>query len=121
VFINVEISFDLESAAFVPMLNNWGRIHKLGGAPPETLQNLPSMMKETLCILPPAKVEDQMQAAGIGLPVFFLQSLMIGAGLPTRRAKRLGIDFVRINTLWGQVVLVPSIAINYKSLFLLYP
>lgn len=76
-FINTEISFDLDDAAFATMLAHWGRVQTLMGATPESLASLPVMLRDVLCVLPPAEVESMMQTGGIALPVRFFQSFMI--------------------------------------------
>ncbi len=76
-FINTELSFDLETTAFPNMLEGWSQVQKLMGATPESLEALPRMLRDTLCVLSPADVENLIRDAGIQVPVRFLQSFMI--------------------------------------------
>lgn len=76
-FINTELSFDLDSVEFPTMLNSWARVQELMGATRESLQALPHMLRETLCVLPPKTVETLMRESGITLPVPFFQAFMI--------------------------------------------
>ena len=75
--INTEISFDLDSAAFPAMLENWARIQTRMGATPESLQKLPIVLRETLCVIAPTETETLLKAGGISVPVQFFQAFMI--------------------------------------------
>ncbi|MCM0082224.1 class I SAM-dependent methyltransferase [Geomonas sp. Red32] len=75
--VNVEISFDLESAEFPSMLKNWGAVQTLMGATPDSLASLPKQLKEVLTVLPPTETEALIRESGIACPVRFFQSLMI--------------------------------------------
>ncbi|MES2472106.1 MAG: class I SAM-dependent methyltransferase [Pseudomonadota bacterium] len=75
--VNAEISFDLDSAQFPPMLTNWERVQALLGANPESLKTLATTLREGLTVLPPAKVESLLRASGFPLPVRFFQAFMI--------------------------------------------
>ena len=76
-FVNTEISFDLDSNAFPSMLENWARIQKLMGATPESIQSLPTVLRDTLSVLAPDEIEGLFEASGISVPVRFFQSFMI--------------------------------------------
>lgn len=76
-FINTEISFDLDSEEFPLMLKNWEGIQALMGATPESLENLPKLLRDPLTVLPLKKVEDLMKEASFPLPIRFFQSFMI--------------------------------------------
>jgi tRNA (cmo5U34)-methyltransferase len=75
--VNAEISFDLDSAEFAPMLATWERVQSLMGATPESLRSLPNTLRNVLTVLPPAEVEAILRAAGFPLPVRFFQAAMI--------------------------------------------
>lgn len=75
--VNTEISFDLDSAAFPSMLDNWKQVQTLMGATAESLTALPDMLRNVLSVLPPVETERHLQAAGISLPVRFFQAFMI--------------------------------------------
>ena len=75
--VNTELSFDLDSKEFPSMLKNWEQVQTLMGATPESLAALPSLLKETLTVLPAAEVESQMRQSGIAVPVRFYQAFMI--------------------------------------------
>ncbi len=75
--INTEISFDLNSQEFPSMLENWERIQALMGATPDSLQSLPSLLRDTLTVLPPSETESLIRASGIRSPVRFFQAFMV--------------------------------------------
>ncbi|GFO57470.1 SAM-dependent methyltransferase [Geomonas sp. Red276] len=75
--IDVEISFDLDSAEFPSMLKNWEALQTLMGATPDSLASLPKQLKEILTVLPPTETEALIRESGLGCPVRFFQSLMI--------------------------------------------
>jgi len=77
VLINTEISFDLNSAEFPSMVEQWGKIQALMGATPESLANLPQQLREMLSVLPPSETEDLLRKSGILMPVRFFQAFMI--------------------------------------------
>lgn len=76
-FINTEISFDLNSIEFPLMLKNWERVQMLMGATSDSLKLLPSLLKDTLTVLPPSETENLIRSSGISLPIRFFQALMI--------------------------------------------
>lgn len=76
-FISTELSFDLDSAKFFSMLENWKSVQQLMGATPESLQSLPDTIRKTLCVLPASEVEALMSASGFPMPVCFFQAFMI--------------------------------------------
>lgn len=76
-FVNMEISFDLESPEYPSMLKNWESIQILMGATRESLDKLPTMLKEVLSVMPPEEIRKFIQLAGISTPVQFFQSFMI--------------------------------------------
>ena len=75
--VNAEISFDLDSTEFPPMLKNWEALQSLMGATPESLAALPKLLREMLCVLPPIETEELIRQSGIKTPVRFFQALMI--------------------------------------------
>ena len=75
--VNAEISFDLDSAEFPTMLENWKQVQALMGATPDSLATLATTLREKLTVLPPARVEDLLRASGFALPVRFFQAFMI--------------------------------------------
>lgn len=77
--VNAELSYDLESAEFPPMLKNWESIQRLMGATPESLAGLPKQLKNVLTVLPPTQVEKLIRESGIPLATRFFQSFMISA------------------------------------------
>jgi len=76
-FVSAEISFDLNAAEFPFMLKNWERVQACMGATPESLQALPAMLRETLCVLSPSETEALLRASGVDVPVRFFQSFMV--------------------------------------------
>ena len=77
VFINTEISFDLNSPEFPSMLNNWQAVQAIMGATPESLANLAVQLRDMLSVISPADTEKLLRESGIGLPVRFFQAFMI--------------------------------------------
>lgn len=75
--ITAEISYDLDSAEFPSMLENWGAVQKLMGATPESLASLPKVLREMLSVVPPLETESLIRKSGIENPVRFFQALMI--------------------------------------------
>lgn len=77
--VNAELSYDLESPEFPPMLKNWESIQRLMGATSESLAGLSQQLKNVLTVLPPAQVEGLIRQSGIPLATRFFQSFMISA------------------------------------------
>lgn len=77
ILINTEISFDLNSPEFGPMLKNWQAVQKLMGATPESLASLETQLRQMLTVISPAETESILKASGIPLPVRFFQAFMI--------------------------------------------
>lgn len=77
ILINTEISFDLDSAEFPPMLENWKAVQSLMGATPESLANLSMQLREMLSVISPADTESFLKQSGIAVPVKFFQAFMI--------------------------------------------
>lgn len=75
--VNAEISFDLDSAEFPSILENWKAVQRLMGGTPESLALLPKQLREMLAVLPPAETENLLRQSGIGLPVRFFQAFLI--------------------------------------------
>lgn len=75
-FIDAEISFDLDSAAFPAMLRNWQSIQRLMGGTEESLRAVPQQLREALTVLSPDDVENIMGDLGVA-PVRFFQAFMI--------------------------------------------
>ncbi len=77
VLVNTEISFDLDSPEFPSMLPNWMRVQEMMGATPESLAQVPRLLREALTVLPPAETEKFIKESGIPVPVRFFQAFMI--------------------------------------------
>lgn len=77
VFINTEISYDLNSDKFPSMLKNWEQIQARMGATPESLANLPKQLREFLTILSNDEVEELMSQCALEIPIKFFQAFMI--------------------------------------------
>lgn len=77
--INAEISIGIESNEFAPMLDVWESVQKRMGGTPESLKNLPQVLKEILTVLPNCETEQLLRTSGIPLPVKFYQAFMISA------------------------------------------
>jgi tRNA (cmo5U34)-methyltransferase len=77
IFVNTEISFDLDSEEFPAMLEHWKRVQALMGATPQSLASLPRVLRDTLTVLAPSEVEDILRASGFALPTCFFQAFMI--------------------------------------------
>lgn len=75
--INTEISFDLNSEGFPPMLKNWEAVQALMGATPESIANLPKVLREMLSVISPSETESLLRQSGVPLPVQFFQAFMI--------------------------------------------
>lgn len=76
-FVSTELSYDLDSAEYPAMLENWKSIHTIMGATPESLETLPHSLRNILSIQSPEITESLLKEAGFGLPVQFLQNFMI--------------------------------------------
>jgi tRNA (cmo5U34)-methyltransferase len=81
--VNTEISYDLDAPEFPAMLKNWEKVQELMGATPESLANLPQLLREMLCVLPPQETEELLRQSGIPLPVRFFQAFMISGWVGT--------------------------------------
>ncbi len=77
--VSAEISFDLNSATFAPMLENWGSVQSLMGASTESVAALPKVLREVLTVLAPEETEALLRQSGIALPVRFFQAFLISA------------------------------------------
>ncbi|MDY6982316.1 MAG: class I SAM-dependent methyltransferase [Pseudomonadota bacterium] len=75
--VTAEISFDLDSAAWPPMLDGWKAVQGMMGATPESLAALPQLLRNKLTVLPPAETEELLRASGVAVPVRFFQAFMI--------------------------------------------
>lgn len=84
ILINSEISFDLSSAEFPLMLENWKEIQLLMGATPESIANLSKVLQEMLSVISPEETESLLKQSGIQLPVRFFQSFMISGWYGTK-------------------------------------
>lgn len=87
-FVSTEICHDLDSAGFPEMLKNWERVQALMGATPESLQKLPDLLRNALCVLSPEQTEAMLRAAGFPLPVPFFQAFMVCGFYATRQETR---------------------------------
>lgn len=76
-FVTAELSYDLSSDSFPYMLTNWEAIQRLMGASAESVQNLPTMLREHLTVISPADTAALLKQCGIEVPVQFYQALMI--------------------------------------------
>jgi tRNA (cmo5U34)-methyltransferase len=83
-FVSAEISYDLESAGFPLMLPNWERVQRLMGATPDSLRALPDMLRDTLCVLSPARTEALLRDAGFENPIQFFQAFLIHGWFASR-------------------------------------
>jgi tRNA (cmo5U34)-methyltransferase len=81
--VNTEISYDLDAPEFPAMLKNWEKVQELMGATPESLANLPQLLREMLSVLPPQETEELLRQSGIPLPVRFFQAFMISGWVGT--------------------------------------
>jgi tRNA (cmo5U34)-methyltransferase len=77
--INAEISFDLDSPQFDPMLAQWKAIHRHAGATEESLAGLSHQLREIIAVVPPETTETLLRNSGLTLPVQFFQSLLVRA------------------------------------------
>lgn len=84
-FVNCEVSFDLDSPELSSMLKCWEQVQRLTGAPTESITSLPMQLRDMLVVLPPAETENLLRQSGIPLPVRFFQAFLI-AGWYGRRA-----------------------------------
>jgi tRNA (cmo5U34)-methyltransferase len=75
--VNAELSFDLESPEFPAMLKHWEKVQALMGVTPDSLANLPQLLREKLCVLPPQLTEAILRQSGIHTPVRVFQAFMI--------------------------------------------
>ncbi|WP_413587182.1 class I SAM-dependent methyltransferase [Bdellovibrio sp. HCB274] len=75
--VNTEISFDLNSAEFPQMLENWKTVQSLMGATHESLAKVPEVLKNVLAVLPPSETEKIFREGGFAVPVRFFQAFMI--------------------------------------------
>jgi tRNA (cmo5U34)-methyltransferase len=87
-FINAEISFDLDSAAFPSMLRNWQSIQRLMGGTEESLRAVPQQLREALTVLSPDEVEKLMGDAGGVTPVRFFQAFLIAGWYALKQTAR---------------------------------
>lgn len=85
--INAEISYDLDSVEFPRMLEFWREVQALMGATPDSLAALPTLLRETLTVLPPSETERLLREAGVANPIRFYQAFMIHAWAGTTAHK----------------------------------
>jgi tRNA (cmo5U34)-methyltransferase len=76
-FISTEICFDLDSPEFPDMLRNWKRIQIRAGASRESLEKLPDMLRNTLCVLGPEETMQALESTGFNSTLQFFQAFMI--------------------------------------------
>jgi tRNA (cmo5U34)-methyltransferase len=77
--VNAEISFDLNAPECAAMLKHWEGMQGLMGATPESIANLPRLLRELLAILPPQETEALLRHSGISAPLRIFQAFMICA------------------------------------------
>lgn len=77
ILINAEISYDLNSPEFMSMLNKWEAVQLLMGATPESLADMPRVLREMLSVITPGETENLLIQSGISMPVRFFQAFMI--------------------------------------------
>lgn len=77
VLINAEISYDMNDKKFPSILENWKRVQHLMGATKESLDNIQTMMKQNLLVLPPLRTEELIVKAGFPMAIQFFQSVLI--------------------------------------------
>jgi tRNA (cmo5U34)-methyltransferase len=75
--VNAEISGDLNADDASTVIHSWGKVQQLMGATPESIANLPHVLRNMLSVLAPSETEALLRASGIAMPVRFFQSLMI--------------------------------------------
>lgn len=75
--VDAHISFDIDSKELPSMLRKWETVQELMGATPESLAQLPFLLREVLTVLPASEVENNLRQSGIGTPIRFFQALMI--------------------------------------------
>ena len=75
--INTEISADMDAPSFPLQLKGWQQVQSLMGATPESLANLPNLLRTTLNVLPEKHTEDILRQSGIHAPVRFFQAFLI--------------------------------------------
>lgn len=75
--INTEISADMEAPAFALQLQGWQQVQALMGATPESLANLPKLLRNTLHVLPEAQTEAILRQSGLNAPTRFFQAFLI--------------------------------------------
>lgn len=75
--VTAEISGDLDAEEFPLMLEHWEQVQKLMGATPESLADLPRLLREVLTVLTHADTERMLHECGIPQPVRFFQAFMI--------------------------------------------
>lgn len=76
-FVSAEISYDLKSESFPAMLQNWSEMQRLRGATPESLEKLPTVLRDQLSVLSVADTETLLQENGFVDPLKFFQAFMI--------------------------------------------
>jgi tRNA (cmo5U34)-methyltransferase len=77
ILINAEISYDLNSPQFTSMVKNWEAVQLLMGATPESLADMPRVLREMLSVITPGETENLLIQSGISMPVRFFQAFMI--------------------------------------------
>ena len=76
-FVSAEISYDLEAETFPAMLENWSEVQRLMGATPESLEKLPTILRDQLSVLSEVDTEPLLRATGFIAPLKFFQAFMI--------------------------------------------
>ncbi len=84
--VNTEISSDLDAPEFPAMLKKWEKVQELLGATPESLANLPKLLREMLSVLSPQETEELLRQSGIPEPLRFFQAFMITGWIGTTGA-----------------------------------
>ncbi len=84
--VNTELSYDLDSRELPVMLKNWEAVQELLGATPDSIDNLPRLLREMLAVWPPQETEVILRQAGIPLPVRFFQAFMINGWIGKKKS-----------------------------------
>jgi tRNA (cmo5U34)-methyltransferase len=85
--VSTEISFDLASPEFPEMMKNWAAVQTCLGATPESLANLPRVLREMLALVSPEETEALFRASGIPAPIRFFQAFMVHGWVGKREAR----------------------------------
>ncbi|WP_375173810.1 class I SAM-dependent methyltransferase [Pseudooceanicola sp.] len=77
VYVTAEICQDLTSPEYPEMLTYWKRVQSRMGATPESLENLPELLRANLGVISPEETRALLTAAGFTSVTEFFQAIMI--------------------------------------------